>query len=86
MVRQGPRIPEASSQEQEAELYRSLSAAQRAELLVAACRAAAALLRAHADPERAAGYVDPLSESTRRALARLRREASVRRTERSDTE
>lgn len=78
MVPRPTEIPDSLSAEQEATFYRSLSFAQRAELLAAACRAAAALLRAHPHPERAASYVDPLPESTIQALARLRAEARSR--------
>ena len=83
MRRQGPRIPDGLSPGQEASFYRSLSFAQRAELLAAACRAAAALLRAHPHPDRAASYVDPLPESTVVALTRLRAQQRQR-TSRTD--
>jgi hypothetical protein len=72
-------IPEDLTPEGEADFYRSLTPEQRAELLAAACRAGAALLRSRADAERAASFRDPLPESTLRALARLRAESAARR-------
>lgn len=72
---QPPVIPEELGPEREAEFYRGLTLEQRAGLLAAACRAGAALLRSRADAERATSFVDPLPESTLRALERLRREA-----------
>jgi len=86
MDRRAARVPEALSLENEIAFYRRLSLAERAELLSAVCSAGADLLRANADPERAANFVDPLPPSTVRALARLRaeyraardREASLR--------
>lgn len=66
------RLPEALTPEAEAAFYRSLTPEQRSELLLAVCRGAAALLRAREDAERASSFVDPLPESTLRALARLR--------------
>lgn len=70
-----PAIPDELDPAREAEFYRSLTPRERAELLIAVCRAGAALLRSRADAERAASYADPLPESTVRALARLRAEA-----------
>jgi hypothetical protein len=74
-----PRVPPALGLSGEVEPYRGLSSVQRAELLAAACRAAAELLRSRADAERAAAFRDPLPESSVRALARLRARASARR-------
>jgi hypothetical protein len=72
MPRQSFRVPEALSIESEAAEYRSMSVEQRGELLVGVCRAAGDILRARADAQVALDYVDPLPESTVRALARLR--------------
>ena len=58
----------------EVEYYRGLSFAERAQLLVAVCRAGAELLRSRPDAERIANFVDPLPESSSKALARLRAE------------
>ena len=80
------RLPESLTIEGEAAFYRELTPEQRAELLVAACRGAAILLRAHADPERAASYVDPLPASSARALERLRAEARSRGSRRAGSE
>jgi hypothetical protein len=76
--RGAPAIPDELDPAREAEFYRGLSPRQRAELLIAVCRAGAALLRSRADAERAASYTDPLPESTIRALARLRVRAGSR--------
>jgi hypothetical protein len=46
--------------------------AQRWEATRRCARGAAAILRFHADPSRALEWVDPLPETTRRALERLR--------------
>ncbi len=73
-----PRVPEALSAEREAAEYRALSAAERAELLAAACRAGARLLASRPDAERAAAHEDPLPESSLRALERLRAEYRAR--------
>ena len=42
--------------------------------LIAACRGAMRLIALREDRERVMSFVDPLPESTQRALARLRRE------------
>lgn len=74
MARNPAAIPPALDPAREAEEYGALTPEQRAYLLVAACRAGAKLLRSLPDPERIAAYVDPLPESSVRALARLRDE------------
>lgn len=73
----GMRLPKwvvdnQSSLREEAAPYVALSPAQRAQLLAAACRAGAKLLRARPDAARLLERVDPLPESSQRALARLR--------------
>jgi hypothetical protein len=73
-----PRVPSALGLMNEVEPYRSLTPADRARLLAAACRAGAELLRSRPDAERAAAFEDPLPESTVRALARLRARAAER--------
>jgi len=55
--------------------YRDLSPEERGRLLAAACRAAARVLRSRPDRDLALETLDPLPESTIKALARLRREA-----------
>lgn len=57
---------------QEAEEVRSLSPEQRAVRMRAALRAAVKLLQAREDRRRVLDLRDPLPESSRRALARLR--------------
>lgn len=74
-----PQVPTGLDVGADAELYGSLSPADRANLLAAACRAGAKMLRSRADAERAATFVDPLPESSVRALARLRAMAAGRR-------
>lgn len=64
-------VDNASSVREEAP-YVSLSAAERARMLAAACCAGTRLLRACADAARILEYVDPLPESSEHALARLR--------------
>jgi hypothetical protein len=66
------RIPREKEFAGEVAYYRGLSDAERADLLVAACRAGAKILLSRPDAERIAGYQDPLPQSTVRALARLR--------------
>ena len=72
------RVPAALDLASEVEPYRSLSPAERARLLAAACSAGAELLRSRPDAVRAAAFEDPLPESTVRALARLRAQATER--------
>lgn len=60
------------SLEDEARDYVFLTPAQRGVLLAAACRAGAKLLRARPDAARLLERIDPLPESSERALARLR--------------
>ncbi len=78
MPRDVTRVPELLQPAGEAAYYRSLTPEQHAELLAAACRAAADLLRSRPDAERAAAYVDPLPASSIALLARLRAEAKRR--------
>jgi hypothetical protein len=56
----------------EAAPYVGLAPAERARLLAAACRAGVKLLRARTDAARLLERVDPLPESSQRALERLR--------------
>jgi hypothetical protein len=72
MPRRAFRVPKELTVEGEAEEYGPLSVEQRGKLLASACRAAGDILRARADAQVALDYVDPLPESTQRALARLR--------------
>jgi len=72
MKRTPYRIPREKGLEAEIEYYRSLTQAERADLLVAACKAGAVILLSRPDAERVAAYQDPLPESSVRALARLR--------------
>ncbi|HEX6241633.1 MAG TPA: hypothetical protein VFZ61_12085 [Polyangiales bacterium] len=65
-------IDNASSLREEAAPYVALAASERARMLAAACRAGARLLRARPDAARVLDHVDPLPESSERALARLR--------------
>jgi hypothetical protein len=52
--------------------YVDATAAERWEATRRCCRAAIAVLRYHFDPARALAFVDPVPESTLRALERLR--------------
>jgi hypothetical protein len=72
-------VPDALGLRGEIELYGGLTIEERARLLAAACRAGARMLRSRPDAERVAEFLDPLPESSVRALARLRREAAARR-------
>jgi hypothetical protein len=65
-------VDNASSLREEAAPYVGLTPQERAVMLAAACRAGAKLLRARADAARILDRVDPLPESSERALARLR--------------
>ncbi|MCC6640364.1 MAG: hypothetical protein IT386_04260 [Deltaproteobacteria bacterium] len=76
--RVSPHVPTALDPGADAEFYRGLSPAERGRLLAAACRAGARMLRSRVDAERAAAFIDPLPESSIRALARLRAVATVR--------
>lgn len=62
----------AASVRDEARDYVALTPAQRAALLAIACRTGTKLLRARPDAARLLERVDPLPESSERALARLR--------------
>jgi hypothetical protein len=64
----------AASVRREAEPYRQMSREERLRHLAAACRTAARLLRSRPDAERVLRYVDPLPDSSRRALERLRQQ------------
>lgn len=70
----------------EAEPYREMTPEQRGSLLAAACRAAARMLRSRDDAEAVLAHEDPLPESSRRALERLRREARQRRQKQASTD
>lgn len=63
----------------EAAPYVEMTPEMRGALMGAACRAAAKILRARADAARMLEYRDPLPESSRIALQRLRRTAKSRR-------
>ena len=69
-------IDDRESVEREAMAYRQMAPEERLKLLAAACRGAARLLRLRGDRERVLRYVEPLPESSQRALERLRREFS----------
>ena len=77
--RVSPHVPDGLDLRGEIECYAGLTVEERGRLLAAACRAAGRMLRSRADAARAAAFVDPLPESSIRALARLRRAASARR-------
>ncbi len=64
----------AQSLRDEARDYVGLTPSERGTLLAAACRAGAKLLRARPDAARLLERVDPLPESSERALERLRAE------------
>lgn len=64
----------AQSLQEEARDYVGLTPSERGALLAAACRAGAKLLRARPDAARLLERIDPLPESSERALARLRAE------------
>jgi hypothetical protein len=85
MVIDPTRVPPPLDAKSEAEEYGPMSVEQRAFLLVAACRAAATILESRADAKVALDFVDPLPESTLRALARLRAQYRSRAT-RASTE
>jgi hypothetical protein len=63
----------------EAAPYRHLSADERARHLAIACRTSGRMLRARPDWQRIVELRDPLPESSRAALVRLRAEAQHRR-------
>ena len=65
-------VDNATSLRREAAPYLALGPEQRAVELRAVCRSAARLLRARSDAERILDLVEPLPESTRQALRRLR--------------
>jgi hypothetical protein len=62
----------AASLRDEAAPFVGLSPEERAIQLAAACRAGARLLRARQDAARVLAWIDPLPDSSERALARLR--------------
>ncbi|MEY4508421.1 MAG: hypothetical protein RLZZ450_543 [Pseudomonadota bacterium] len=65
-------VDNATSLRREAAPYLALEPEQRALELRAVCRSAARLLRARGDAERILNLVEPLPESSRQALRRLR--------------
>jgi hypothetical protein len=69
-------VDDAVSVRREAAPYRELAPEARAALMAAACRAAARLLASRVDRGRVLAYRDPLPESTRRAVVRLREQAA----------
>jgi hypothetical protein len=72
-------VDDVGSVRAEAAPYRDMTPERRAVLLAAACRASAKMLRARVDGARVAEYRDPLPESSKVALERLRRASTVRR-------
>lgn len=74
MLTQLPRwvVSNSESVRREAQPYRDLTVEQRLALVRRACADAMLLLAMRPDRERALEYPDPLPESTKRALARLR--------------
>jgi len=68
-------IDDIESVRLEAAPYREMTLVQRQVLLAAACKAAARMLRSRDDAEEVLAYTDPIPESSKQALARLRREA-----------
>lgn len=66
-------VDDAESVRQEAAPYRDMLPTERGAHLAAACRGAARLIASRADRARVLEYRDALPESTRAALARLRR-------------
>jgi hypothetical protein len=67
-------VDDRASVANEAAPYRQLTAAQRSELLAAACRAAARQLANRTDRERILAHRDPLPPSSIVVLRRLREE------------
>ena len=72
-------LEDAESIRREVERYRSLTDEERAAQPVAASRAAARLLAASEDRERALAWRDPLPEDSREKLAALRARYRARR-------
>ena len=66
-------VDNVESVRREAEPFRSMTAAERAVMLAAACRSAMRLLRCRSDAHEILDHTDPLPESSCHALARLRR-------------
>lgn len=66
-------VDDVTSVRQEAAPYRDMSPEQRLAVLAAACRAATRLLLSREDRYLVLRHVDPLPESSVRALARLRK-------------
>ncbi len=66
-------VSNQESVRRESEPYRHLTMDQRFELVRSACADAMRLLAMRPDADQALDYQDPLPESTRRALDRLRR-------------
>jgi hypothetical protein len=65
-------VDDATSIEREAKPYRGLSNVERTRILADLCRAAAKQLSFRANRAYLLDYQDPVPESTRQALARLR--------------
>ncbi|MBO6935760.1 MAG: hypothetical protein JJ863_12320 [Deltaproteobacteria bacterium] len=63
----------------EAARYASMTPNERGALVASACRGAAATLAARPDAERALAWRDPIPESSKRVLARLRAEWRAKR-------
>ena len=66
-------VDNSASIREEVAPYVGMTMSERWEATKRCCRAAATMLKFHRDPARALEYSDPLPESTRRALERLRR-------------
>ena len=68
-------VDDAASVCSEAEPYSKMTEEQRLSLLAMACRAAAKIVLSREDAVAVLAYEDPLPESSRRALERLRASA-----------
>lgn len=71
-------VEDVESVRRESLPYRSMSDEERLRLLAASCRAMSRLLAAREDADLVLRLVDPVPASTRRILARLRRQAGSR--------
>jgi hypothetical protein len=70
-------VDNATSVRDEVAPYVAMTRSERWAATRRCCQAAAAMLRFHRDPRRALEHRDPLPESTRRALDRLRRGGKI---------
>jgi hypothetical protein len=69
---QAPLFTSVLDLETEVAPYRAMTPEQRGEILARVCRDALELVRSRSDAERVMAFSDPLPESTRAALRRLR--------------